>query len=659
MSGPTPITPNLAGACNTGACDCDPNSVITQMVEERGTFSNTISQEIQQCDDFLRLLEPTKNPFPSGQGDYVKRLVLDVAQPSERDVLGNQKRLQSANPGQSPCDIPCQTIPYGSRTVEACLYGWCWETDWFCKTDLAFKYQRDQQIQQIKDIMVGWAKGIWSKWVRRAYQRNVQNYTLAGGLPNRHGAAGYVTDVVPASILTVAWLDQICLRLADAAGMVGSPKKGNWIIFGGHEEIKCLFDEYHKAGARDYGVRMHRSAEDYKRHDMDLGCDTYTLNNYTFIATSHPARYRDLAVGENHWDEGLLDTIIQVPSQYGTESMVHPDFRNPAIAKYSEWYIINTESVEWLTPPVGMTENNGFHVDRQASNGNGSYSYAGEFVPVRCPEDKDPMGKKVKYHAEFVAGMISKFPKRGAAILAQSCHICAEAISVDCELNPITVTECCVPVRETQPLLTPGRIQINLGQMPVPVCQDGQSLFLKTAGDKVAGVTVIRAEQCEATGDMLAELQFNDPELGGCVPRDCDPWKQLCCLDGDTVDDPLVDDGGCPLCPGSGSSDDGNKTAATTVQRVNNSTERCATYQGSKLTKVSFASDDYKDIEAKDATDLREKLEVFASDSGAKFVLTEGTQQTGWKWTLCIDGAGEFSITGANSKGEETEVAAE
>lgn len=645
------FTPTVSSS-GTDCADCDPNELITQMQEERGRFSHDISQNIQQTDDFLRVLEPSKEEFPSGMGDTVKSMVLDIAQPSERDVLNHQKRLESAKPGNSPCDIPVAKIPYGSHTIEACLFGWAWETDWFCKTDLAFKYKRESQIAQVKEIMTVWSKGIWTKWVRRSYQRSVYNYVLNNALSSRHGGAGYPL-VAPNSILTVPHLDKICLRLDDAAGLVGSPKKGSWLIYGGHEEIKALFDHYYKTGARDFGVRQNHSMESHKRYDEELGCETYVLNNYTFIALSHPARYKALEVGQLHYDDALLETIIQSPAEFGTESNVHPDYRNPGVAKFSEWYIVNPTAVRWLTPPVGMTENNMFHKDRQGSNGEGSYSYSGDFIPVRCPEDKDPLGKKVKYHAEFVSGMQSVFPKKGAAILALACHTVAEAIAIDQSGNEVEPMTCEIAIQETQTLLTPNRIQISSAH-PLPALEAGESFFLKTQGDKLAKVTVVNSALCEHTGKFITEFQFTNTDLGGCVPRDCDPYKYVSVLPEDTQESDLVDDQGCPLCPGSGNLPEPPSDEITDDYL-------CASYQGSRVSQIVIEPGEAGEvtITGADGLELEANLAAWAEANNATATIRIGDQSNAWSWKICIDGPTAFNITGVNSAGNETVIDAE
>jgi len=606
--------------CDTTGCDCDPDTVITQMQEERGKFSDDVSQQIQHCSNILRFAEKTKRQFPSGMGDYVKTMVLDIAQPSARDVIDHQKRLGSAKPNDSPCDIPCAKIPYGSHTVEACLFGWCWETDWFCKTDLAFKYKREKQIGQIKQIMTTWAAGIWDKWVWRSYQRSVQNYVLNANIPNQHGASGYPLED-PTSIITIPWLDVITTRLRDAAGLIGSPAMGAWCILIGEEECKTLFDYYFKDGAEHFGVRQAHTMENYKRYDQALlgGCEYYEISNYKFFTECHAPRYRDRVGGES-WDDALLDDREQVISAYGTESRVPAGYRDPDIAKYSEILIFNEEAVRWLTPPVGMTENNGFNVDRHPG-----YSYSGDFIPVRCPEDKDPLGKKVKYHAEFVAGMESIFPKRGAAILALASHVQPEIETITYTLTPTEAPVDTVSVQASVPILPDGTLQIQTRDK-LPNVADGQRLFLVTAGDKKVKIATVSSNFCEDLGVWLHALTFDNAQAGACVPRECDQWKFVSVFPEGTADSTLVDENGCALCTSS---------ATTPI---------CVSYVGDNIRGVKVGT---TTTEGTVAATLESAVQTYLDgNEGGTVEITEGVAGNDYVWTICITGgtATSFSV---------------
>jgi hypothetical protein len=73
-------------------------TVITNMIQERGRISQVIYQQIAASHPFIKVLEPSKELFPSGMGDVLNEVVLDVSRPSEGDVLAWQ-RVQAARPG--------------------------------------------------------------------------------------------------------------------------------------------------------------------------------------------------------------------------------------------------------------------------------------------------------------------------------------------------------------------------------------------------------------------------------------------------------------------------------------------------------------------------------------------------------------------------------
>lgn len=603
--------------------DCDPDAVITQMVEERGKFSDSISQTIQESSNILRFAEATKKQMPSGTGDFIKSVVFDISIPSARDVIDHQKRLSSARPGNSPCEVPVKTIPYGSHTIEACIFAWAWDTDWFCKADLAFKFKREKQISQIKNIFTGWAKGIWNNWVWRAYQRSVQNYVLNANIPNQHGAAGYPL-ANPTSILTLYWLDHITIRLRDASGLVGSPVKGSWVILIGEEECKTLFDAYFKDGAENYGVRMNRKMEDYKRHDMGLfgGMEYYELSNYKFFVECRAPRYRDRN-GAETWDDALVEDVIQVAAQNGTESQINPDYRDPTVAKYVETLIFNVDAVNWLTPPMGLTENNQFHQDRHPG-----YSYAGMFIPVRKTEEQDPMGKLIKYYSEYVAGMESVFPKKGASILSLACHTSPALETISYTLTPTAQGEDPTYIQEYIPINPTGTLQITTKEA-LPQAADGYRLFLVTRGDRKVQIETVDTYYCEAMGYWISSLTFTTADAGACVPRDCDQWKKVSVFAEGTAEDALVDEAGCVICSGTAET-----TAASTVT---------VSYYGDNIRGVTIGTTDIEGTEGDiEALETAVQAHLDGLTDGGTVSITETDDL--WVITLTDSSVTEFSV---------------
>lgn len=524
--------------CHRGP-DAEPLSIITDMVQERGRISQAIYQMIAGANPLIKVLEPSKEAFPSGMGDTLNEVVLDVSRPGEDAVL-NWQRVGAAKPGYNPCCVEFHEVPYGSRNVSACLYRDGWRTPAFCKVDLAFKYEREKQIMQQKHIMAQWSKDIWSHWAVLAYQRSVQCVSLNGayGLPEDLGR--YPAYAPPTSILTFHHLEELYRRIRNEAGEFGRVVEGHEVIFIGDQEFAALEENYiqeqEKLGYRSSEVVL-----------PELG-SVRKLGKYMFVILDCPRRFRCVQPGETV-EDALIPSTIQVETVRGTETRRNPDYENPEIAKFSEAIYFNASAAAWLVPPDAMVG---------ASSMYPVSDYSGEFLLINPQTDKDPFQENVYFAARYMSGMIARFPKRARGILAQAVHgrykdVCiGDQKGMPGEPEVWHVLECCEPIGA-------NRLQLLIGTDALPAqCPDGAALFLVTKkGNKYLINSVISQEayagdEIHTRGGTRIEVDFPEgmEDVATCR-EECDAWDHVACLPANTASD-APSAGGCGSCqPGS------------------------------------------------------------------------------------------------------------
>lgn len=518
-----------------GAPDCEPQDVVTNMIQERGRLSKSIYQVISCSNPFVKVLEPSKEFFPSGMGDTLNEVVFDVARPNEKDVT-NWQHVRGASPGYNPCCVQFRDIPYGSRTVSACLYRDGWKTPPFCKVDLAFKYQREKQIRQQKEIMAQWSKDIWAHWSVLAYQRSVTCLVLNSqyGLPEQIGA--YPAFAKPTSALTFQHLEAIFRRVKAEGGELGRTVPQHELVFIGAEEFAFLEEQY----IRDSVALGYRSSEVVL---PEIG-SVRKIGKYMFVIMDTPRRFRNPGVGEN-WEDAIVESLTHVPAQHGTITEANRDYYDPTVALYSEFIYFNASAAAWLVPPDAMTKADGWY---PASD------YSGEFKLINPPTDCDPFQETLYFAARYMAGMIARFPKRARAGLALAVHARYKDVCVDscggalpAEPEKYFVLECAKAIGQ-------ARLQFLVKGVLPAVCPDGSSLFAVTKkGNRFIINSVISQEayagdSVNTEGGTICLVDFPESlEDAATCREECDAWDHIACLPTHTPSsDPTV--AGCAGC---------------------------------------------------------------------------------------------------------------
>lgn len=541
---PTPfIQPNqnfaMADPINIGcsvAPDADPQEVITNMVQERGRISQSIYQMISVSLPFVKVLEPTKEEFPSARGDVYTEVIFDIARPQETDVLDWQ-RVKAASPGYNPCCVQVKEIPYGSRTVSACLYRDAWKTPEFCKIDLAFKYERAKQIRQQYQIMAQWTKDIWAHWSVVAFQRSVVNVTLNGayGMPENLGA--YPTFAMPSSILTFHHLEEIYRRIKGEGGELGRVVEGHELVFIGPSEFAALEENY----LRDVTNLGFRSSEVV----LPAIGSVRKIDKYMFVLVDCPRRFRRPTPGET-FEDCIINSTIRKEGPHGTYDARNPDYYNPEIAEFSEFLYFNASAVAWLVPPSAMTGADQMYP---------MSDFSGEFMLVN-PQTENNVWQEIAYFAaRYMAGMIARFPARARAGLANAVHGRYKDVCVDADGGESQVSFEQWPVLDCAKLIGQDRLQLLVKKGTLPsVCPDGHSLFLVSRKGKRFLVNSIISQEAYAgdeintEGGTMAVIDFpTGLEAAATCREDCDPWEYLACLPAATAsDNPASDE--CTSC---------------------------------------------------------------------------------------------------------------
>lgn len=608
-----------------GTADCEPQAVVTNMIQERGRISQSIYQVISCSNPFVKVLEPSKEFFPSGMGDTLNEVVFDVARPNEKDVTGWQ-HVRGASPGYNPCCVQFKEIPYGSRTVSACLYRDGWKTPPFCKVDLAFKYQREKQIRQQKEIMAQWTKDIWSHWSILAYQRSVMCLVLNSqyGLPENLGA--YPAYAKPTSALTFQHLEEIFRRIKSEGGELGRTVPGHELVFIGAEEFAFLEEKYIK----DSVALGYRSSEVVL---PEIG-SVRKIGKYMFVLLDTPRRYRDPAINET-WEDALVESTIQVPAARGTVTSRNPAYYDPNIAKYSESIYFNASAAAWLLPPEAMTKADGWY---PASN------YSGEFKLINPETDCDPFQETVYFAARYMSGMIARFPRRARSVLSLAVHARYKDVCVDTCGGSMPAEPTKLYVLDCAKVIGAARLQFLVkGTLP-EVCPDNHSLFAVTKkGNKFLINSVISQEAysgdaVHTEGGTLAVIDFpTGLDAAATCREECDAWDHVACLPSHTPSsDPTVD--GCAGCS--------PNTVSTACTHTAN-----------------FFSDTVLDLVDAEGDGLlgarpgggytAESFETavqtwLTGNGGGTAEVTEGTVDNGFAWSLVITGSTAAELVGAH-----------
>jgi hypothetical protein len=514
--------------CHRGP-DADPMTVITNMVQERGRISQVIYQQIAVTHPFLKVLEPSKKLFPSGMGDVLNEVVLDVSRPGEDTVLGWQ-RVQAARPGYNPCCVEFKEIPYGSRHVSACLYRDGWKSPAFCKVDLAFKYEREKQVAQQQMIMAQWTKDIWSHWSIVAFQRSVTcvSLTSAYGLPEQIGR--YPAYAPPTSIVTFHHLEALYTRIKSAAGEFGRVVEGHELIFIGAQEFTAFEENYQRERVK-FGFQSPEVML------PEIG-SVRKVGKYMFVLQDTPRRFRQPQPGES-FEDCLIPSVIQRETVRGTETVRNPDYYNPEIAKYSEFIYFNASAAEWLVPPEAMTG---------ASQMYPPSDYSGEFLLINPATDKDPFQETVYFAARYMSGMIGRWPARARCGIALAVHDRFQDVCIDGQVGLPPDPEKWFVLDCSEPIGT-ARLQLLLKKGTLPeICPDNHSLFAVTKqGHKFLINSIISQEaylgdEIHTEGGTIVLIDFpEDLEDVATCREDCDGWDYVACLPSSTLsDNPVI-----------------------------------------------------------------------------------------------------------------------
>jgi hypothetical protein len=607
-----------------GAPDCEPQDVITNMVQERGRLSASIYQIISCSNPFVKVLEPSKEFFPSGMGDTLNEVVFDIARPNEKDVT-NWQHVRAASPGYNPCCVQFKEIPYGSRTVSACLYRDGWMSPKFCKVDLSFKYQREKQIRQQKEIMAQWSKDIWAHWSVLAYQRSVTCLVLNSqfGLPEQLGA--YPAFAKPTSALTFQHLEAIFRRIKAEGGELGRTVPQHELVFIGAEEFAFLEEQY----IRDSVALGYRSSEVVL---PEIG-SVRKIGKYMFVIMDTPRRFRDPGINEN-WEDALVESLIQVPSQRGTVTSANPDYYNSAIAKYSEFIYFNASAAAWLLPAEAMTKADGWY---PASN------YSGEFMLINPQTDCDPFQETLYFAARYMSGMIARFPKRARAGLALAVHARYKDVCVDSCGGAMPAEPEKLFVLDCAKVLGASRLQLLVKGVLPEVCPDNHSLFAVTKkGNKFLINSVISQEayagdSINTEGGTLAIIDFPTGLSAAATCREeCDGWDYIACLPANTPSsDPTVEGcGGCsPNTVSTACTHTGNFYSDTVLGLVDaDGVSLLGARPGGGYTAESFE------------TAVQDWLD---DNGGGTATVTEGNIDNGFAWSLVITGSTAADLVGA------------
>lgn len=503
--------------CSFGHCE-DMDAAIDELIAAPYTISQAIWNGIRTSHPLLRMLESTKQPFPSGMGDVLNLEVLHINEPNAFEAR-NWTRLAQSGPDNNACCFQLNEIQYGSDRVSGCMYKYGLKTPPLCKVDLALRWQWETQLEQRFDTMRAYARGTWSHWLAYAYPKSVLNVVLNKDLGYPESIGYYPKGVTPTSILTYAHAQRIAQAVRHETGDPGAPIPGYTTLVMSDEDAYA-FEENYALERVKFGYRT-SDVSDVPSLNNELG--TVKRIGQFMVVVNTSARKFNLPSGGQGWDEAQVEEVINVPAYRGTKPQHNPEYDK---APFSETLLISLDAVRWLTPPSAMTAANRVFP---------AVDYSGQFIPVRPSPDCDPFQQQVYFAALFVSGMIGVRPRLGRAILHLAARACAKDIVNVCNVNVSTLVENDHPIYAVTKLLTSGQLQIRYrGTLPSP-CPAGYSLFLTTRKghrylvNNLVSTAAWAGDSEHPNGGTDAVISLVD--TAAAITREgCDPWESIACL---------------------------------------------------------------------------------------------------------------------------------
>lgn len=539
----------MANDCDLSALICnDADQTITNFVEQKGYITSFVYGGVRNSSPLIRLMERTKKEFPEGNGDTFVRGVLEVTSPNELDGM-NWTPVKTGYPGNSPCCNTYRDFTYGSRTVTGCLSQIGYRSPSFCKVDIVMKSNFMEQLMQIIMAMQNVTTGVWDSWLKHSYPKSVYCTTLSQmwGHPEQLGQ--YSNSARPTTFIKVEHLDQILERVQSAGGLIGSPIKGYQVIVIGRNSFNRMKRRRMEQNATLVGARgADFSLPSYNEFTTDFGT-VVAFSGYAFIVIDKPRRFREKTNSES-WDDALIPSTVNVPTDKGERTERNGDYYNPNVAVYEETLWLNLQAVDWLIPPSALTK-------KAISTGGKEFfpaiNYAGDFEAIHCPED--PKKKTVQFMAEFMGGMVSLFPQKGRAIMHRACHI--EACDDDDQVcvggsDNGTSTSSRRAIRWTGVTANAGELQFLIEGDMFEACPAGYSLFVTTEKGfrflvgSVGATSAFAGNSTYPKPGQYVTIDFADNDAA--TLRDaCDPWKFIECMPNSTAASTAAD-AQCGLC---------------------------------------------------------------------------------------------------------------
>jgi len=533
--------------------DCtDADKTITNLIEQKGYISDFVNAGMMVADPLINLLGRTKMEFPEGQGDSITRAVLEVTSPNELDGL-NWNPLRSNYPGNSACCNTFREFTYGNRTATGCLSQIGYKSPEFCKVDIVLKRNFMDQLMGIVMSMRNVSVGVWKAWLQYSYPKNVYNTTLSNvwGHPENYGT--YDAVARPTTAPTIEHLDIINERIRSVGGMIGTPIRGYQVIVMGRNAFNRMKRRRMEQNAGLVGARSADfSLPNYAELNIpDLG-KVITFSGYAFLVVDKPRRFREKASNET-WDDAIIPSTIQVNTDRGQKTNPNPDYYNSEVALYEESLWLNLEAVDWLVPPAALAKD----ITVGGKTFFPALSYAGDFTAVHCPED--PLKKTVRFYAEFMAGMMSRFPDKGRGLLHLAVH--QEACDDDdfvCLRNTANILGNGNAIRWVATTATAGQLNFLItGSLP-SACPPGYTLFAQTEKGlnypigSIVSTTAFPGNSTYPQAGNYVTIAFPTGYNAVATVRElCDPWKFIICLPNSTPSsDPDINP--CGVCNNGG-----------------------------------------------------------------------------------------------------------
>lgn len=511
-----------------GICaDCSLDEVLTDFVRQQPQIQQVVTKQVDSSDSLLLTAGTTKRQFPAGQTDTLNDLILTVTVPKPSDGAG-WSQVREAMPGYSPCSTTPRKITYGAFRVQSCLYQMAYSTQPFCVVDLTFKTKREEQFARLMQMLPMWTAGVNKYWYRAAFRRNVPCFILnqQDGNPNAMGE--YPTYSKPTSFLGPDHMSQFYFIQKDQGANI-SPftvidTVPCQVAFIGQEEFRMMELLERK---RNQGLGQRIPTVPLEK----LG-NVRVIDNYVYVAMDYPSRFGDAPDGSLVEIEPHIDQSVT----YGDESVINPDYRNPAVAKYSETILWHAECGFWMMSP----EFTGWGALEF-----GMQDFSGNFSFINFKTEADPKAKNGYFLAEFMNGFHPRFPRRGMCVLSLAVHLQGKDIA-ECYTNNSTPVEIpLVRLRDRSFAVVPnvaGGFSFLTDVNAPGACGDGKQLYLVSQDGKRAPVTITYRNEGGTYKAYVAT--FTDTSLA--VDRPCDPWQGLACLPLTTAATALASD--CLAC---------------------------------------------------------------------------------------------------------------